>query len=105
MADQHECHFTEEGTALLTVYEEVPYDLTPVWGTRDGTLLDSLFQEIDPRTGELVFQWRASDHYGIEDSVFILMPEPDVLDFFHINSVEKVSSASVLSFGSCFPRR
>lgn len=34
-------------------------------------LLDSLFQEIDPRTGELVFLWRASEHYGIEDSVLI----------------------------------
>lgn len=34
-------------------------------------LLDSLFQEIDPRTGELVFSWRASEHYRIEDSVLI----------------------------------
>lgn len=105
LADQHECHFTEEGTALISVYEKIPYDLTPVGGARDGTLLDSLFQEIDPRTGELICQWRASEHYWIEDSVFKLMSEPDVPDFYHINSVEKVSYGFPSSFCSCFPHK
>lgn len=55
--------------------------------------MDSLFQEIDIATGELLFQWRASDHFDVSStkvaSMFAGLHVKYPLDFFHINSVEK----------------
>ena len=69
--DLHEFQFTDEGTALITVYDPIRYDLTPIGGSEDGILLDSVFQEIDPSTGEEIFTWRASDHWRPEDSLYL----------------------------------
>jgi hypothetical protein len=96
LTDLHECQVTEEGTVLITIYDPIPFDLSPIGGPVDGTLLDGVFQEIDPKTGKLVFEWRASDHYSITDSPETVednMREHG-FDFYHMNSVAKVSLAS-----------
>lgn len=90
--DLHE--FNIVGTsAVITVYEIIPADLSAVGGPADGWIYDGLFQEIDIATGELLFQWRASDHYKVEDSFAPLYgkggSEDDAWDFFHINAVDK----------------
>lgn len=90
--DLHE--FNIVGTsAVITVYEIVPADLSTVGGPEDGWIYDGLFQEIDIATGELLFQWRASDHYKVTDSFAPLYgkggSEDDAWDFFHINAVDK----------------
>jgi Arylsulfotransferase (ASST) len=50
---------------LITAYERKPWDLSAIGGPRNGTLLDSVFQEIDIATGKEVFTWRASEHFAI----------------------------------------
>lgn len=90
--DLHE--FNILGTsAVITVYEIIPADLSAVGGPEDGWIYDGLFQEIDIATGKLLFQWRASDHYKVEDSFAPLEgkggSEDDAWDFFHINAVDK----------------
>ena len=92
-ADLHECFLTREGNVLLIVYEPTVSDLTSIGGPVDGLAWDQLFQEIDPRTGELLFSWRASDHYTIPDTQRVY---PDDVregrfDFFHLNSLAKAS--------------
>lgn len=91
--DLHEFQLTDEGTALMTVYEIIPADLSSVGGPSDGWIYDGLFQEIDIETGALLFQWRASDHYNVSESFGELKKhgrsETDAWDFFHINSVDK----------------
>lgn len=71
-ADIHEFEMTDQGTALVTAYELVSWDLTPYIGTSltpGATFIkDSIFQEIDLDTNEVLFQWRASDHINMEDS-------------------------------------
>lgn len=60
---------------------------------------DGVFQEIDIETGELVFEWRATDHIRMTD-VFSSpsrkdghgRSKKDAFDFFHINSVDKTDS-------------
>jgi hypothetical protein len=37
-------------------------------GPSNGWLLDSMFQEIDIATDELLFEWRASEHFPIHES-------------------------------------
>ncbi|PWY69780.1 hypothetical protein BO70DRAFT_390046 [Aspergillus heteromorphus CBS 117.55] len=91
--DLHEFQITPEGTALVTIYDPVPADLTSIGGPELGWIYDGLFQEIDIATGELVFEWRASEHYPI-NSTYDSLKESGrtrgyAFDFFHINSVDK----------------
>jgi len=105
--DLHEFKITENGTALMTVYKGTTADLTAFGIASQGWIYDSIFQEIDIETGELLFEWRASEHYRIEDTFHTIEAEarrPDssdrtdsaigmesksAWDFFHINSVDK----------------
>ncbi|GME47107.1 Arylsulfotransferase [Neofusicoccum parvum] len=91
--DLHEFEITENGTALMTIYEIIPADLSSVGGPTDGWIYDGLFQEIDIETGHLIFEWRASTHYAINETFNELKSHgnsrSDAWDFFHINSVDK----------------
>jgi hypothetical protein len=87
--DHHEFLITPEDTALLTVYSEVPMDLSPFGGPVDAAVLDSLAREVDIETGEVLFEWHSLDHVGIEESYY--HPSPDLeraFDYFHINSID-----------------
>lgn len=68
MADMHEFEITEEGHALVMIYHAIPWDLTSSGGVEDGWLFENTFQEINIETGELVFEWNASTHVGINES-------------------------------------
>ncbi|TIA19652.1 hypothetical protein D6C80_02830 [Aureobasidium pullulans] len=82
------------------VYEPKPFELED-FGLQDNSwLLDSYIQEVDLATNELVFQWRASDHIDLHDSLWLPqiagenaewqgLRKQNAWDFFHINSVEK----------------
>lgn len=102
--DLHEFKITPDGTAIITVYDRTEVNLD--WQTTDleltesDVLVDGIFQEIDIATGELLFEWRASDYvntgaaylqtsYGgyVADGAF---------DYFHINSVDKDSKGNYL---------
>ncbi|PYH92106.1 arylsulfotransferase [Aspergillus ellipticus CBS 707.79] len=103
MGDVHEFKLTDEGTALMTIYDICQADLTSVDGPEDGWIYDGLFQEIDIETGELLFEWRASDYYDIDESYFPLglnkgssPSAADAYDYFHINSVDKHTNGNYL---------
>jgi hypothetical protein len=105
--DLHEFEITENGTALMTIYAARPADLSAFGVSSQGWIYDSIFQEIDLETGDLLFQWRAADHYRLEDSFHTLEAEArrpvtsdrdgnaigaepkSAWDFFHINSIDK----------------
>src|SRR5262249_51841708 len=67
-ADSHEFRLTPHGTALITIYNPVPYDLSPFGGPKDGLVVDGIAQEIDVATGRVVFEWHSLDHVGIDES-------------------------------------
>lgn len=91
--DLHEFHITKNDTALMTIYEPAIVDLTSIGGPKKGWIYDSLFQEVNLTSGELIFQWRASDHYSMNETYKHLKTagrdKKDALDFFHINSIDK----------------
>ncbi|PYH97317.1 hypothetical protein BO71DRAFT_347415 [Aspergillus ellipticus CBS 707.79] len=91
--DLHEFQITPEGTALVTIYDPVPADLTPIGGPELGWIYDGLFQEIDIVTGGLLFEWRASEHFPVNSTYDNLKKQGRTrgfaFDFFHINSVDK----------------
>ena len=84
-ADVHEFLLTSTGTALLTVFNPVPADLSAVGGPTAGTALDSIVQEIDVETGAVLFEWHSLDHVPISDTY---VPLHDPFDYFHVNSID-----------------
>ena len=75
-ADQHEFRLTDKGTALITIYHAVPYDLTPYGGPADGQVFDGVIQEIDVATGQLLFEWHSLDHVPLSDSYQPVSTDP-----------------------------
>jgi hypothetical protein len=91
--DLHEFKITENDTALVTIYDTIPANLSSIGGPELGWLLDGVFQEIDIATGQLIFEWRASEHLPISSTFMEIddhgQSEGDPFDYFHINSVDK----------------
>jgi hypothetical protein len=98
-ADQHDFVLTPTGTALFWVYNPIPYDLSPVGGPADGVLHDGVIQEIDIRTGRKVFEWRARDHVGLDES-YAPLPQGHSAhlpyDYFHANSVGLAADGDII---------
>jgi hypothetical protein len=91
MGDEHEFQLTPQGTALITIYNPVPGDLSSVGGPKDGLILDSILQEIDVKTGKLLHEWHSLGHVGIDESYWKLKKVKGKwppYDYFHINSIE-----------------
>jgi hypothetical protein len=99
--DIHECQVTLDNTVIISIYAARPYDVTAVGGPADGLLTDSIFQEIDPVTNELLFTWAAIDHFNITDSIIpyevTRTSGATGWDWAHLNSVEKVRLVGCLS--------
>jgi Arylsulfotransferase (ASST) len=89
MGDHHAFLITERGTALITIYNPVPWDLSPVGGSANGMALDGIAQEVDIETGEVLFEWHSLDHVGLEESFDTKPDNPaSPFDYFHINSID-----------------
>jgi arylsulfotransferase ASST len=87
--DLHEFLITPAGTALLTVYNQVMTDLTSVGGPKRGAVLDSLIQEVDLQSGQVLFEWHSLDHVKVDHSHSRINAQPGApYDYFHVNSVD-----------------
>ncbi|KAF9891481.1 hypothetical protein FE257_003948 [Aspergillus nanangensis] len=99
-ADLHEFHITRDETAVFSIYEVRPADLRSANGPEDGWIWDGTFQEVDIETGDLLFQWRASEHFNFTDVYRGLEGNGESQDrpwdFFHINSIDKDSQGNFL---------
>src|SRR5215211_2779431 len=87
--DHHEFLISPQDTALITIYNAVPRDLTSVGGSRDSVAIQGIVQELDIQTGEVLFQWQSIDHVGLEETY--VAPSEDHypgIDYFHINSID-----------------
>jgi hypothetical protein len=84
--DLHEFVITPQDTALLTSYVITKADLSGVGGSREGTIQDAIFQEIDLATGRVLLEWHSLDHIPLAESY---SPVGADWDFFHINSVDR----------------
>lgn len=98
--DLHEFTITSRDTALLSIYHAIPADLTPIGGPKSGWLFDSVFQEINIKTGDLIFEWHASQHFPVESTFENLKGNGGsvdrAFDFFHINSIDTDSRGNFL---------
>jgi hypothetical protein len=89
-ADLHEIRLTPQGTALLTIYARTRRDLSAMGGRPNALVTQGIVQEVDVRSGRVLFQWESIDEIAPAES---RKPAPkkasESFDYFHINSVEK----------------
>jgi hypothetical protein len=103
--DLHEFQLTPRGTAYLTAYEEVPADLASVGGPKHGYAYDSIVQEVDIKTGRVVFEWHSIGHVPFSESTQAHRePAKDAtkkrpLDYFHVNSIADAPDDDILISG------
>jgi hypothetical protein len=79
--DMHEFKITPRTTALLTLSHRVR--------VKSRNVLEGAFQEVDIRTGRVLFEWHSVGHVRLTESYYRLPRNPDkTYDYFHINTVE-----------------
>jgi hypothetical protein len=97
-ADLHEFQLTPQGTALITAYFPVFWDASKNHASKHEIVLDAVVQEIDVKTGLLLFEWDSLDHVGLGGS---FAPPPkkgtNPWDYFHVNSIDQDGDALVIS--------
>jgi hypothetical protein len=87
-ADLHELLLTPQGQAFTTAYTLVDANLSPVHGYSNAGLLDSVVQEINVKTGLVMFEWHAYGHVPLSESYSRPPNTPSwPYDYFHINSI------------------
>ena len=89
-ADLHEFQITPEGTALITAYQPAQANLPSIGGPRNGTVLDSIVQEIDITTGRVLWEWHALGHVPLSASETGKPTAATEYDYFHINSIQQL---------------
>ena len=96
-ADLHEFRITPEGTALITAYYPVLWDASALHGAKQQVVLDSVVQEIDIKTGLVLYQWDSLDHVPLADT-YETMPKSSQgpFDYFHVNSVQEQQNGDLL---------
>jgi len=117
--DLHEFNFVHNSnTALSSFFYPQQMNLTKWGGTADGYVYGSGFREIDLSTGQIVFEWKSTDHvtpdetspnanlsvvalHGMNgDGTKTLGNGTGPWDYFHINSVD-VDPSGVLAYAYC----
>ena len=96
-ADGHEFLITPQNTALILAYTTATADLTSIGGRADQTVIDGVVQEIDIRTGRVLFEWNSADHVPYRQSEQPLPASSSTpWDWFHINAVHLASDGNLL---------
>src|ERR671916_537201 len=88
--DQHEFLISPQDTALITIYNRVPRDLSAVGGPKESVAVQGTVQEINIETGEVLLEWKSLDHVALDESY--AKPGEDIdspgIDYFHLNSID-----------------
>lgn len=97
-ADLHDFQLTPQGSALITAFDPIRCDLSSVGGSADGAVTNGLLQEVDVKTGLVMFQWSSLDHVALAESYELARRSSasEPFDFFHINSISVDQDASLL---------
>jgi hypothetical protein len=95
-ADLHEILLTPQGTAWIDAFDPIDQNLASVHGSAHGVLTDSVIEEIDIKTGLVMWEWHALGHIPLEDSLNAVPGGTYPWDYVHINSISTGPSGDVL---------
>ena len=96
-ADGHEFLITPWNTALIIAYQSATADLSSIGGPPDQAVINGVVQEIDIRTGRVLFQWNSADHVPYSQSEQPLPASASTpWDWFHLNAVKLDANGNLL---------
>jgi len=96
-ADLHEIRLTPEGTAWIDAFDPIHMDLSRYHGASNGIVNDSVVQEIDIKTGLVMWEWHAIGHIPLSESHSAASSRASSpWDYVHINSIDPGSAGDVL---------
>ncbi|HZU61370.1 MAG TPA: arylsulfotransferase family protein, partial [Solirubrobacteraceae bacterium] len=93
--DPHDFLITPQGTAWLMATRTVQADLSGLGGRTNGTIHDYVIQEVEIRTGRLVWQWDGYGHIPLRAS-YMPVPRVGPWDAFHLNSFQLLPDGNLL---------
>jgi hypothetical protein len=88
--DLHEFLVTPNGDAYIVGVSPVRF------GTLKKPLMDAVVQEIDIKTGLVLFEWHALDHIPLAESFFKTNSPGFVYDPYHLNSIALDSDGNLI---------
>lgn len=95
-ADLHSLKLTPQGTVWMDAYDPVRMNLQASGGVAGAVLSDSVIQEVDIKTGLVMWEWHALGHIPAAESKNPLPASSYPWDYVHINSIDTGSHGDVL---------
>ncbi len=94
-ADLHQFTITAQGTAWIDAFDPVKLNLSQIGGLADEYVNDSVVQEIDIKTGLVMYEWHAFGHIPLSDA-HSPIPHTTDWDYVHVNSIDPGTNGDLL---------
>ena len=94
-ADTHEFQITPQNTALISAVVAVKQNLSSLGGPRHGMVDDCVIQEIDVKTGQVLWSWHSLGHIPLRAS-YTRPAGSQPWDYFHLNSIQQLPGGNLL---------
>jgi len=94
-ADLHQFTITPQGTAWIDAFDPVELNLSKGGGLADEYVNDSIVQEIDIKTGLVMWEWHAFGHIPLADA-HSPIPHTTNWDYVHVNSIDPGTNGDLL---------
>ena len=95
-ADLHDFQITPQGTALIDAYRDTKANLSTVGGPRHGYVLDCVIQELDIKTGQVLWEWHSLGHVPLSASYAPVPLGSTPYDYFHLNSIQQLPDGNLI---------
>ena len=95
-ADLHQFTITPQGTAWIDAFDPVQLNLASMGGSAHAVVNDSIVQEIDVKTGLVMWEWHALGHIPLRDSYSAMPHTSHNWDYAHVNSIDPGTDGNVL---------
>lgn len=96
-SDPHEFTMASQTTAFVNSFRSVFMDLRKFGGLKRTPVMDNIAQEIDLRTGQVLWEWHSLGNVSVGDTYW---PVPRKItrpfDYFHLNSIEWDADGNIL---------
>lgn len=94
-ADTHEFQITPQNTALISAVVAVKQNLSSLGGPSHGMVDDCVIQEIDVKTGQVLWSWHSLGHIPLRAS-YTRPAGSQPWDYFHLNSIQQLPGGNLL---------
>lgn len=95
-SDLHEFQLIPHGRALIDAFVPVDTDLSSVGGPASAPVFDCVIQELDVRTGRVLWEWHSLGHVPLSASEYWLPGNSTPFDYFHLNSIQQLPGGKLI---------